>query len=159
MNGAQIHLPPLRQRPDKKQIIAYILQREMTNIPHNESIEVCSEVMDLIEKHPFPGNIRQLINVVRAMLYTSANTLITVQDLPKDFLDELHSSITETIMEKEHFYNDSFSAMSLTDWEIQAIKITLRKCEGNISLAAKRLGITRTTLYKKIDRFGLIRQQ
>lgn len=45
--------------------------------------------------------------------------------------------------------------MSLADWEMHAIKTALNEYGGNISLTAKKLGITRTTLYKKIDRFGL----
>ncbi len=47
------------------------------------------------------------------------------------------------------------NVMSLADWERHGIKTALHECEGNISLAAKKLGITRTTLYRKIDRFGL----
>jgi transcriptional regulator of acetoin/glycerol metabolism len=46
-------------------------------------------------------------------------------------------------------------AMTLEDWELHGIKASLRECAGNISLAAKNLGITRTTLYRKIERFGL----
>ena len=45
--------------------------------------------------------------------------------------------------------------MSLSDWELHGIKTALKECGGNISLAAKQLGITRSTLYKKLDHFQL----
>ena len=89
LNGAQIHLPPLRERPDKKMIIHHILQRELNNISVEEPFQICPEVINLIERHPWPGNIRQLINVIRATLYTASNSFISKQDLPLDFMAEL----------------------------------------------------------------------
>jgi transcriptional regulator of acetoin/glycerol metabolism len=161
LNGAQIHLLPLRNRSDKKSIIHTILQRELNTISPNGEIEISSDVLHLIENHPWPGNIRQLISVIRATLYTSSSSFITVKDLPLDFISELKQfEIKENLIcvdfsEMENA--DAAEMMSLTEWECHAIKIALKNCEGNISLAAKNLGITRTTLYKKIERFGLDR--
>ncbi|MDO9423478.1 MAG: sigma 54-interacting transcriptional regulator [Methylobacter sp.] len=159
LNGAQIHLQPLRDRPDKKSIIQYILQRELNAVAADDQIQICPEVLSLIEQHPWPGNIRQLINVIRATLYTANDPIITLQDLPVDFVAELrqfsvddtravNSTLIATLM-------DNSPVMSLMDWELCGIKTALKDCDGNISIAAKKLGITRTTLYKKIERFGL----
>lgn len=162
LNGAQIHLLPLRERPDKKTIIQHILQRELNAIAPNGEIEICPEVLCLIEQHPWPGNIRQLINVIRATLYTASSQLITVKDLPVDFVAELKQfgapnvpAITSALLTP---LIDNSPVMSLTAWELHGIKTALKDCEGNISMAAKKLGITRTTLYKKMDRFGLNRE-
>ncbi len=157
LNGAQIHLLPLRERPDKNIMIQHILQRELNTLGADEAIQVCPEVIDLIERHPWPGNIRQVINVIRATLYTASGSTITLQDLPVDFVAELkqfntvHSLLTGPKI-------DNSPVMSLLDWELHGIKTALKDCEGNISMAAKKLGITRTTLYKKMDRFGLNRE-
>jgi len=157
LNGAQIHLLPLRERPDKNIMIQQILQRELNTLGADEAIQVCPEVIDLIERHPWPGNIRQVINVIRATLYTASGSTITLQDLPVDFVAELkqfntvHSLLTGPKI-------DNSPVMSLMDWELHGIKTALKDCEGNISMAAKKLGITRTTLYKKMDRFGLNRE-
>ncbi|MEQ1622247.1 MAG: sigma 54-interacting transcriptional regulator [Methylococcales bacterium] len=157
LNGAQIHLLPLRERPDKNIMIQHILQRELNTLGADEAIQVCPEVIDLIERHPWPGNIRQVINVIRATLYTASGSTITLQDLPVDFVAELkqfntvHSLLTGPKI-------DNSPVMSLMDWELHGIKTALKDCEGNISMAAKKLGITRTTLYKKMDRFGLNRE-
>jgi len=162
LNGAQIHLLPLRERPDKKTLIQHILQRELNAIAPNGEIKICPEVLCLIEQHPWPGNIRQLINVIRATLYTASSQLITVKDLPVDFVAELKQfgspyapAINSALLTP---LIDNSPVMSLTAWELHGIKTALKDCEGNISLAAKKLGITRTTLYKKMDRFGLNRE-
>ncbi|MDD4913954.1 MAG: sigma 54-interacting transcriptional regulator [Methylococcales bacterium] len=161
LNGAQIHLQPLRERSDKKQIIHQILQRELNKLQTPQAISFAPDVLELIEQHPWPGNIRQLINVLRATIYTADSSLITRNDLPLDFigeLDTISAAMTASAdkkqpsdMQRPH-QNQS---LSLLDWEKYGIKTTLLECEGNISIAAKKLGITRTTLYKKIDRFGL----
>jgi transcriptional regulator of acetoin/glycerol metabolism len=159
LNGAQIHLLPLRNRTDKKAIIHTILQRELNAIAPNGEIEISSDVLHLIENHPWPGNIRQLISVIRATLYTSSSTLITIDDLPIDFISEFQKfEITANFIQSDFIENTNKALaemMSLTEWERHAIKIALKNCEGNISLAAKNLGITRATLYKKIDNYNL----
>ena len=156
-NGAQIHLLPLRNRPDKKAIIHHILQRELNAIPTDTPIDICEDVIRLFEEHPWPGNIRQLINVIRATLYTASSRIISTQDLPLDFIAELkqHSGSDHICTESSSTVQDSLAVMSLSDWELHGIKMALSNCDGNISLAAKNLGITRTTLYKKMERFGL----
>jgi len=161
LNGAQIHLPPLRERPDKKMIIHHILQRELNTISVEEPFQICPEVITLIERHPWPGNIRQLINVIRATLYTASHSFISKQDLPLDFMAELKQNevnwqstdIIQSVMSMP--LNNDAPIKSLSSWELHGIKTALKECDGNISLAAKRLGITRSTLYKKLDRFRL----
>ncbi len=157
LNGAQIHLPPLRDRDDKKAIIHHILWRELNTISNEETpIEICREVVGLFEQHPWPGNIRQLINVVRATVYTASSPFITIQDLPIDFIAELnpHNQLAGHRLRFPEM-PDNLPSMSLSDWELHGIRTALKDCAGNISLAAKKLGITRSTLYKKIERFGL----
>jgi sigma-54 dependent transcriptional regulator, acetoin dehydrogenase operon transcriptional activator AcoR len=160
LNGAQIHLPPLRERKDKLAIIHHILHRELANLPDAQSVSICPSVVTLIEQHPWPGNIRQLINVIRATLYTAGDALITKRDLPLDFVEELEKMSPAGVITRNDLFTAALhmangKAMTLEDWEIYGIKASLQACAGNISLAAKQLGITRTTLYKKIDRFGL----
>lgn len=163
LNGAQIHLLPLRERPDKKMIIHHILQRELETISElePEPFHICPEVISLIERHPWPGNIRQLINVIRATLYTASSSFITKQDLPLDFMSELKQN-DEDWQSSEALssliampLNNDVPTMSLSNWELHGIKTALKECDGNISLAAKKLGITRSTLYKKLDHFRL----
>jgi len=155
LNGAQIHLPTLRERADKLQIIQHIIQREVDGFEGDTAIRICPTVIALFEKHPWPGNIRQLINVVRSTIYTAASPFITQRDLPLDFMEEL-SVIEQAVSNNiDLIGRGQVDGMSLADWEKHGIKAALQACEGNISMASKMLGITRTTLYKKIKRFEL----
>jgi sigma-54 dependent transcriptional regulator, acetoin dehydrogenase operon transcriptional activator AcoR len=161
LNGAQIHLPPLRERPDKKTIIHQILKRELDTLSVIEPLQICPEVINLFERHPWPGNIRQLINVIRATLFSANDSLIIREDLPLDFLAELKNNeddqetndLSPSLISLSS--NNGVPSMSLSSWELFAIKTALKECDGNISMAAKKLGITRSTLYKKIEFFGL----
>ncbi|MDD5275886.1 MAG: sigma 54-interacting transcriptional regulator [Methylovulum sp.] len=153
LNGAQIHLQPLRQRHDKNAIIQYFLQRELNAMDNGQALEICPEVIRLFESHPWPGNIRQLINVIRATLYTASSEFISSHDLPLDFMAELKQQ--PPIAANVAAAQVDLPLVSLSDWELHGIKTVLKECAGNISLAAKKLGITRTTLYKKMERFGL----
>ncbi|NOQ14628.1 MAG: AAA domain-containing protein [Methyloprofundus sp.] len=156
LNGAQIHLPPLRERGDKQQIIQHLLQREIKNIVGDNALSIDPEVIKLLNQHPWPGNIRQFINVVRATLYTAGESNITLHDLPMDFMQEWrHSNTSSGTQPSGVTHMANASSMSLADWEKHGIQTALHECQGNISLTAKKLGITRTTLYKKIERFGL----
>lgn len=160
LNGAQIHLLPLRQCEDKQFIIQGILQRELDNLHTGQRVEISPAVVDLFERHPWPGNIRQLINVIRSVLYTADNSVIERADLPQDFVAELKS--VERDIERPTRHDSPVidvavgsQNMSLEHSEVQCIKASLQVCGGNISQAARQLGITRATLYKKIERFGL----
>ena len=156
LNGAQLHLQALRDRADKKAIIHHILQRELNAMASEAPLEICREVIHLFEQHPWPGNIRQLINVIRATLYTAGSRFISTQDLPLDFIAELkQQKLLDMPGPRFPGAQDNLPVMSLSDWELHGIKTALKDCDGNISLAAKKLGITRTTLYKKMERFGL----
>jgi len=155
LNGAQIHLLALRERADKQAIIQQIVQRELAALPNAQAVRICPCVLRLIEQHPWPGNIRQLINVVMATLCTAKGDLITQQDLPGDFVAENRRYGGLADNGSQFPDRPRQPAMTLEDWERHGIEATLQACTGNISLAAKTLGITRTTLYKKIDRFGL----
>ncbi len=156
LNGIKINLPALRDCIDKKYIIQHILQREMQDMNDNEPDPICisPNVIKLFESHYWPGNIRQLINVIRATLYTAMDSFITEKDLPEDFLGEIESSAVQNL-KQQSIDPERNVAMSLAEWEIHGVKIALHESEGNISMAAKKLGITRTTLYKKIERFDL----
>lgn len=158
LNGCTCHLLPLREHPDKKAIVHHILHRELTAMSLDEPFDIDEQVISIFEQHPWPGNIRQLINVIRATLYTASSSYISLKELPLDFLAELEQAELKQLPQSSAIaLMDSHdnAVMSLMDWELHGIKTALKSYGGNISLAAKALGITRTTLYKKIERFGL----
>lgn len=140
LNGLSVTLPPLRQRTDLPALLEMLLQ-----IEHAERAEFSPEVMELFRSHPWPGNIRQLHNVVRTALALASGKPITEMHLTQDFLDDL-----ERLVEEEP------ERATLDDLAGEAIRVALRNHEGNVSAAARQLGISRNTMYRRMKALGLV---
>ena len=98
--------------------------------------------MAIFEKYEWPGNIRELENVIQSSMLVAKTDTISVQDLPGKFIEFI----------KE---NRSKSAKKLSDIEREYILEILRDNENNKLKTAKVLGIDRTTLYKKLKEYNL----
>jgi sigma-54 dependent transcriptional regulator, acetoin dehydrogenase operon transcriptional activator AcoR len=158
LNGVQITLPPLRERPDRLILLEHLLACEQEG--QSECKELSDEVRPLFFRHPWPGNIREARNVLRSSLAVATGGLIRLEDLPHDFIDEAGIDAVSSD-ESAQDTRDSIALpfheqkVALADWEEQAVRTALAKCEGNVAKAARNLGITRATLYHKMDRYGM----
>ncbi len=135
INVIRIDMPPLR---DRKQDIP-VLAAEFVNtfaMRENKPFTLSDEIMDVFLKYDWPGNVRQLKNVIERAVVMAKGEKITLKELPEDF----PARNIETIEEQP--------IKSLKELERQAINEALLLCNGNKSLAAKRLGISRKTFYK-----------
>lgn len=141
INVIQLNIPPLRDRAADIPLLVSEFIKEFC-IREKKELTVSDEVMEIIQNHPWPGNIRQLKNVIERAVVLTKGRLITLKGLPEEFL-----SLQEQ--------NETFSKKTLKDLEIQAIKKALQECKGNKSKAATMLGISRKTIYKKLDEFQL----
>lgn len=162
LNGAQIILPPLREREDKRAIIQRLLDKEFALVGKAGTGQLEPAAWELFMRHPWPGNIRQLSNVIRSSLQMSGGCVIQLSDLPDDFFEELNQSsefaqagAANPVFENPPPLESSAPVMTLNEWEVKGIKAALTACKGNLTQTAKALGITRGTLYKKISQYGL----
>lgn len=149
INGLTIMLPSLRDRSD----IAQLAQRiAISEANCGEKVSISAEVMTIFTQHPWPGNIRQMSNVLRAaQALTDPGCQITRDCLPDDFLDDISMGSTQTVAisaQKAVFTPNSNE--SLDDMEALAIQRAIETHGGNISAAARQLGISRNTLYRKM---------
>jgi len=166
LNGVQLWLPPLRERPDRLQLIANLLRQERQALGVAEEKEPSDEVWRLFFKHPWPGNIREVRNVLRTLIAVTKGHAIEVADLPRDFLEEMNLG-PKPQGEPRESGEMAFGAsapdaaptadtpVGLADWEARAVRTALTTSEGNVAKAARSLGITRATLYHKMARYGL----
>ena len=146
LNGLSVSLPPLRQRSDLNALINIILQ-----IEHADDVKIRPEVMDIFIQHPWPGNIRQLHNVLRTALALADGTPISELHLTQDFIDEIESAgQTETRPEALPLNNQN-----LDDVTTNAIVKAMEQHSGNVSAVARQLNISRNTLYRKLKALGL----
>ncbi|ACT49266.1 sigma-54-dependent Fis family transcriptional regulator [Methylovorus glucosotrophus] len=145
LNGLSVSLPPLRQRTDLAALVQLILQTE-----NAETTPIDAEVMQLFECHPWPGNIRQLHNVVKTALALSGGGKIQSMHLMQDFLDELEQGVgaPERVQESPQVSLDAVTT--------EAVRNAWQQHAGNVSAVARQLGISRNTLYRKLKALQLI---
>ncbi|HUY03115.1 MAG TPA: sigma-54-dependent Fis family transcriptional regulator [Rhodocyclaceae bacterium] len=147
LNGLKVLLPPLRQRQNLREIICHIVASKSTA---RGKLSVSDEAMDAFLKHPWPGNMRQLCNVVStAMVLLGNGKQIELQHLTDDFLNEMIGRRIAGGAEK----TETIHTGTLTSLEAQAVQRALERHGGNISVTAAALGISRATLYRKIKHY------
>ncbi|HEY6897147.1 MAG TPA: sigma-54-dependent Fis family transcriptional regulator [Rhodocyclaceae bacterium] len=154
LNGLCITVPALRERTDLRQLVHKLIDAEAAG----RAISVSEDAMDLIERYSWPGNIRQLNNVIRVAiaLLDDSEQSIGPNHLP-DELSEVAGSPAPTRMDAVQRSEAPpaprpAEGASLEAIERQAILNMLDAVGGNISAAARKLGISRNTLYRKIGR-------
>lgn len=143
LNIMPLRMPSLRERKeDIEPLIEYILENLNKRMESQKYFS--EESTKLMQNYDWPGNVRQLKNVVERLCVLSDEDEITLDERLLHQDDDLYDSI-ET--------SDEFSDLKsyLRFAEKKYIKQTLEQCKGNISAAANKLGIHRTALYKKID--------
>jgi transcriptional regulator of acetoin/glycerol metabolism len=157
LNGLVVKLPALRERTDLQVIVGKILRQEA---PHR-TLQLDPAVMRLFQAYPWPGNIRQLANVLRtAAVMASNESTITREHLSDDFLEdaEQHLADKAPAMPAPPAMPPAFAAQppatpanrTLEQVELDMIRQAVEAAGGNISEASKRLGISRNTIYRKL---------
>ena len=166
LNVLEIYIPPLRERlEDLPLLMRYFIEQSVGGTKAKE-IRVDQEVYRLFNLHSWPGNIRELKNVLTYALYSiSENNILTKELLPTRFINaiqppSLPQSHTDTVPAKTTpvWANDiNVDLYEVTsDAERNLIKQALKKCRYNKSSVAKKLGISRNKLYRKLHEYGLL---
>ena len=145
INLISLELPPLRQRiGDIPLLVRDILQRMATNYGI-DSVEVNESAVNWLQRQKLPGNIRQLKNLVERAVLLSGTSELKLKDL-RPYYQEFNES-SETLPQ--------VGSLSLEEMEIKMIKKTLAFHENNISLTAKSLGLTRSALYRRLQKYQI----
>ncbi|MFC4557720.1 sigma-54 interaction domain-containing protein [Virgibacillus kekensis] len=153
LNVVSIEIPPLRERPEDIIELTHYFLHEIS-IKYNRPIHGISQtVMQALLQHEWPGNIRELKNVVERLVVFSENGEIKLEDLPFDF-DTSKPNATNTHLPIDNKENSSLSDM-LNEVERNIIIKELKKTDGNKMLCAQNLQITRATLYNRIKKLGI----
>ncbi|MGF6754987.1 sigma-54-dependent Fis family transcriptional regulator [Paraburkholderia sp. GAS42] len=153
LNGLVVKLPPLRERTDLSCVIQKMLQCES---PHGSDgpLSVDNEVMTMFEQCAWPGNFRQLGNLLRtAAAMVDEDGVIRREHLPDDFFDDLGATTPPVTALCDV---GALQGASLQDVAASAIASTLAKHGGNVSAAARALGISRNTIYRKLPTVSAI---
>ncbi len=149
LNEFTVHVPPLRDR--KEDIVVFIKHfLEKANRELDKRIEIIPDpIMESFWAYPWPGNIREVKNVIRRAVLLSRGNELRVESLP----EEIPLFITRKDIKPQSSGNDLRSQTEKTEKEM--IISTLQKARFNKSRAAKMLNIDRKTLYNKIKLYGI----
>jgi transcriptional regulator of acetoin/glycerol metabolism len=147
VNGLTLQLPPLR---DRKDIIELAKALDASESGRSRPSRLSEEVLQVFVHHPWPGNVRQLHTVIRtANVMVDEGETLRVRHLPEDFLAQMAQEAGPSAASLN-------STDSLQKIELHAIQETVRQSHGNISAAARQLGVSRTTLYRKLRQKGAL---
>lgn len=148
-----LRLPPLKDRNDDIFLIADFFVRRMARQYDKKIDGITPDALKILSAYRWPGNIRQLKNVIARSVILSRDTQLGVDDLPQDIVGDVTCAKQPG---RVCLISDlPPDGVTLKDMEVDLIRRTIAQCEGNKSLAARQLGISRKTLYEKIQRYGL----
>ncbi|HZG21185.1 MAG TPA: sigma-54-dependent Fis family transcriptional regulator [Herbaspirillum sp.] len=152
INGLQLRLPALRERSDLDGLIERILRHE--GGPHAPRFD--TQALALLHAGRWPGNLRQLSNLIRtALAMADGEAAIGLQHLPDDFLEEAALAPSGSTGQAAAAPDGRApEPLSIHDSEWAAIERALHAHQGNVSAAAKALGVSRNTLYRRFKSRG-----
>jgi len=144
-----IVVPSLRDRLEDVPLIVGSLLRELgEQLGGKTPKNITSEALDVLCRYNWPGNVRELENVVQRGMLSSSGDTLELEDLPPDVRVRIESNRPANQNAKEGLFAEEI--VPLRDIERRAIEHALRVTEGNVADAAKRLGMGRATLYRRI---------
>ena len=137
LNSLVIRAPSLRERNEDIPIIVSHYLRKISAVNNKDIRSISPAAMDIIVNYNWPGNVRQLINALEHSAITCKGDTIEVSDLP------------------DYIFQDKRPAANGKRAGREDIRLALSLCKGNKTLAAKRLGISRVTLWKRLKELGI----
>jgi DNA-binding NtrC family response regulator len=142
INTVEIILPPLRERKEDISLLSEYYLKLFLEQYGKEGMLIKGDTLEKLEQYHWPGNIRELAHAIeRAVILNKSGTL-----RPEDFILKIKP-------QPALVYDEPM--VRVEDYERKAIKNALNNNNGNLSRAADDLGVARTTLYRKISRFGI----
>ncbi len=144
LNVIPIFVPPLRERRDDIPLLASHFLKKYSHERGKEVASFSPEVLEMLLEHSWPGNVRELENVIDHAIIVAKQDKILPKDLPQ-------SLVQRPSPEQE--------LVTLQDYEKSLILKTLQETNWNKHKAAKKLNINRSTLYGKMKRYGLEKEQ
>jgi transcriptional regulator of acetoin/glycerol metabolism len=141
---ATLHLPPLREQPDLEVLVA-TLWKDLGGDKAGMPLEPMA--LERLARHPWPGNMRQLLGTLRTLIALGQpGKPVTLDDLPEDI-----RKASTPITAQASMPCTRSGIPRMQQLQRNTVRMALDACDGNVSEAARRLGISRSTIYRKLD--------
>ena len=142
--GAILYLPPLRERLDRDYLIERLLAAESAELDSRARLDQAAHAALL--SYDWPGNVRQLRNVLRFALAVCDGTTINIEDLPAELMTRIEPSPVP----------DASAPIARTHDEASVLQAALHRQRWNVTAVAAELGICRATVYRQMKRYGIV---
>ena len=148
LSVVEIHIPPLRQRVKDIEILTYWFLEEKSRLLNKTIKGITDEALSYLFTYPWPGNVRELKNWIERAVNLAEGDYLTISDFPNSApIEELSAYRLPA-----HAVKPINETGSLRLTEQEAITAAIDKCRGNILEASRHLGISRATLYRKMEK-------
>ena len=176
LNVVRIHLPPLRQRKEDVNLLAEYFLKKIATQKHLPQLKLSEEAVKLMEDYPWPGNVRELENTIQRACVLATSEVLLPKDIPLGVAGQRSdgdsdgvpmvasntSPVKPTLETAVEILLDAASTdrtLQLLPWlEREFTLFAMKRTKGNQVKAAKLLGVTRATLRKRIERYGITRE-
>ena len=153
LNAAVFRLPPLRERSDRRDVIRQVLDEEMATA--GRQLQLPELALERLAAYPWPGNIRELRNALRFAVAVCDGDVLGEAHFPESVT--LSPAIGSCPLQSAPLAQAMAPASQPgTDDERERMLQVLRHCHWNISAAAERIGVSRSTLYRRMQRQGIV---
>lgn len=145
LNVVSLNIPPLTERKDDIPLLSYYFLKKYSTLMNKEVTSISQDVTDLLMNYDFPGNVRELENIIeRGVAITNSDTIET-SHLPED----IRSMHIRTYRKKEG------QMPTLEEQEMAYIEWVIKEVGGNRTMAAQVLGIDRVSLWRKLKKYNI----
>jgi len=174
LNVVRIHLPPLRLRREDIRLLAEYFLKKIATHKHLPQLTLSAEAVKVLEEYPWPGNVRELENTIQRACVLASSDVLLPKDIPLGFANQAEDSVEsapqisgtvggkptlETAVETLLDAASADSRLQLLPWlEREFTVFAMKRTKGNQVKAAKLLGVTRATLRKRIERYGITKE-
>jgi two-component system, NtrC family, response regulator AtoC len=150
LNVVRITMPPLRERKDDIPLLVRAFVRHFAKANEKEVVDLAPEAMNALLTYNWPGNVRELRAAIEHGVVMASGPKITLRDLPSAVRQAAGATLPRGISPAKAF-GEKTSPLDLHETERKLILQALATTNGNVTAAAKKLGISRRTLHRKIN--------
>lgn len=139
----ELMIPPLRQRQEDIELLITHFFDHFSKFHGRPQLKLSEQALEKMRKYPWPGNVRQLRNVIDSAVVLANGTEIKASDLA------LHDTMSDSDLD----------SLNIEQWEQRLIREAMRRTRGSIPEASEMLGISRATMYRKLESYQIERDE